>query len=810
MSSRFIDSSRAEKLATVLFLSTSESPSSVINGVNTVSLQSLSKTLLRSANFYEARCFKECAVSIIVQAIADHFRTLSSKETHSTVLISFISHISSSKPVVLSSDIMAEIESVMDETFTQMNEDIKQEETTKLDKVATLINLLLLMPMDYYSRQERQNILVLVCLVDVWTFSLGGADLNCKLKTSSICRALNARITQFTHTLGFLNQRPKFVNWFVRSYDCLQRSLNQELDSELLHSWKSVSKNLDQQNLSILCTMASAKVKDENHIVLFKDTLNQRMQSLRDSKVVFEMINFDSILNALEVLNNNLKTIDLTHAIYASDFMSYIAGYVNESLQEFTSVIVMLAQKVTESGEGAQNEDVMRCALNVALFRPVLEATRWLQEYAQILIPHGDQVVQAKELSDSLIAVASPFMQFLQAYLARISDDVLFTNALAESTIAFVGALCVTLSRYQEIDATKRILATIWFVYGLIAESGNRVAVQALDDTFTSWFESLPKHQFEVLVQSFLEQIEEETERRLDVEREGHRKICISLLVSLIKKSTSSQKFQLRKLTSRIGLSLMKLAETTTSLDLFCRIMDLLNCMASDPSLEFSRYDLSLVLACLVQIGSESALDRFRSQMTRTIAHELFNKVCSSLMSLAVFHRDQLINNMTPYMALLQSLLHCFKSTHMALVSNKSKKKSGDTQESMRHARVIPLLFEYAPLDESSAHIYSRTLKTIPRKSDKTTKSNTQTIYRSLSKHMPYLLLEYFTIQTNVTMSISRPEIKAALVSGLYDIMDMCNENDRTLIMTCLNAPGKTLFKTFYTNWKEDHKYTGQ
>lgn len=52
--SRYIDSDHAKKITSIIYMSlTNEAPSST-----TVSAQLLNKALLRSANFYEAKCFK--------------------------------------------------------------------------------------------------------------------------------------------------------------------------------------------------------------------------------------------------------------------------------------------------------------------------------------------------------------------------------------------------------------------------------------------------------------------------------------------------------------------------------------------------------------------------------------------------------------------------------------------------------------------------------------------------------------------------------------------------------------------------------
>jgi hypothetical protein len=210
--------------------------------------------------------------------------------------------------------------------------------------------------------------------------------------------------------------------------------------------------------------------------------------------------------------------------------------------------------------------------------------------------------------------------------------------------------------------------------------------------------------------------------------------------------------------------------------------------------------------------------------MNRKIAHELFDDVCLILSNFISQHKEQTVYMMPPFIALVQSLLHCFKSTHVSLVSgtdtssrkrkHNSEQKSKDTNSKIYTGRTIPLLFEFTPLEDSSAQRFARLLTTIPQKQHSTSTSksskSTQTLQKVISKHTPSILIEYFNIQSNVSMSVVQPSTKSILTQALYDILDMCSDSDRTFILSCLDGPGKALFKSFYTSWKDNHKYTGQ
>lgn len=231
------------------------------------------------------------------------------------------------------------------------------------------------------------------------------------------------------------------------------------------------------------------------------------------------------------------------------------------------------------------------------------------------------------------------------------------------------------------------------------------------------------------------------------------------------------------------------------------------------------------MLSCLLQVSHPTASERFKDQIDRKIAHSLFDDVCSVLSNLVSQHKEQVVYMMPPFIAFTQSLLHCFKSTHVSLVtgteltSNRKRKhnieqKNKSVNSKKLTGRTIPLLYEFTPLDDPSAQRFARLLTTIPQKQHSNSTSKTaksaQTLHKIISKHTPSILIEYFNIQSDVSMSVVQPSTKSILTQGLYDILDMCTESDRNFILSSLDGPGKALFKSFYTNWKDNHKYTGQ
>lgn len=211
-----------------------------------------------------------------------------------------------------------------------------------------------------------------------------------------------------------------------------------------------------------------------------------------------------------------------------------------------------------------------------------------------------------------------------------------------------------------------------------------------------------------------------------------------------------------------------------------------------------------MIISCLLQAASPSAPERFQPT-DRTVVQDLFNIICQILQNLLLHHRRSIVNLMPSITGIMQALLHCFRSSHLA---TSHSKKQDDAKKQMSQA--WPLFFQFAPLNTSAADELCRTFTTIPAKTN-TYRSdpNAALVTKTISRHAPYILIEYFTIQSTPGLSISKPSLKAALLPGLYELMDLCNEAVREFILASLNGSGKMLFKSFYTSWKEDHLYQG-
>ncbi|KAI8370172.1 Urb2/Npa2 family-domain-containing protein [Choanephora cucurbitarum] len=805
---KWIDSGRAEKIALIIFTSLTND-----NAVSedVISAQLLNTSLLRSANFYEAKCFKECNIQAILDIFIGFAVDLSSSKSNQIcqVAMDMISKMKTAQPFVVEQATIQPLLNALKSSKNMMDEDEQKNSTRYVEKMTQLMKLLLIFPIEYYEKNERTQTIYLATLIDIWSTHYSSASPLSRARLSLMARILQLRFIDYfsIHSIMASITRnglePLVLDWFVSS------SQGWDLeDVVLLDSLEHTTSEIDQQVLRKMIMNASSKTPDQHAYRYLQDTLEQRIADLErndDQVTLVKLIHLLCAINSV-LAHRKVSEADLSNIAYAADTMSHISQYIVASLQTGKTTVTTLSKKMSDNSDSRQQIFIDYQDAFVTI-KHIFHLTRLVQEYAQIVGPAVDEVIAAEELSKTLTSLASPFIQFLQSALQPNEAGY---SVVLNMTTEFIAAFCSVSTRYQQIDITKRVLAAVWFVYSLVYKTGDQASISILSRAFASWIRSLSKEQYEIVFQSFVEQAEEESSNRTDNTREERTLVYLSFFSLLMTNCADSEKSRLKKIIPAIILKLSMIAGKTTSFKYLQELLKMLLQLTGDQSYHFKDYDLSLLLSCLLQIAHPTAPKRFEGQIDAESAKKTFADVCSILINLITHHKEQTVYMMPPFIALVQSLLHCFKSSHVSLVTGK-KRKQGDDKTKIKTGRTVSLLTQFAPLDDVSAQRYARVLTTIPQKQHAlpTSKSG-QTLQRLVAKHTPSILIEYFSIQSNPNMSVVTPSTKSILTNALYDILDVCSEADRNYVLSCLDASGKTLFKSFYTSWKENHKYTGQ
>lgn len=136
--------------------------------------------------------------------------------------------------------------------------------------------------------------------------------------------------------------------------------------------------------------------------------------------------------------------------------------------------------------------------------------------------------IDVTELSENVTKLVSPVMSHLQHCLLSQSNANMDDSL--NLAVSFVGAVCMTLSEYNQTDTTKRILSVVWVVLGLAHETKKTAAIQSISDVFSKWIQNLPQEQYSILADSFAEHT-----NSLELQaKDDHGKIAHHTFVSLV------------------------------------------------------------------------------------------------------------------------------------------------------------------------------------------------------------------------------------------------------------------------------------
>lgn len=104
-----------------------------------------------------------------------------------------IAAIELNKTVTVDQNSIKALSDVLGSEQDNMDEDVSAVSTDNVEKISTLLKLLLLFPNEYYEKNERPQILYLATLLDIWSVSCKNADYLARMKVCLMCRSLQLR-----------------------------------------------------------------------------------------------------------------------------------------------------------------------------------------------------------------------------------------------------------------------------------------------------------------------------------------------------------------------------------------------------------------------------------------------------------------------------------------------------------------------------------------------------------------------------------------------------------------------------------------
>ncbi|CAO3616277.1 unnamed protein product [Cunninghamella blakesleeana] len=812
------DSDKSYEFAT-LVLTSYYGQNDNISDINIITVKSLNSTLIQSANFYESKCMHKHSIGILVKELIQLFDNMMvpAEDQTADLIATHIKEINNQQTLTSKSENLVTLGNQLISSLSTGKKnavDIERSDQTSVTKINYLLRLLLLFPLECYNKQERNQILRLLLLIDAWLLTSANADLENILYGSLQCRVLYLRFMKYIGNAGILATEPSFLHWMIHGLEGKIIDNNNLKMINIKNNWIQVTKNIDYFVLSSVLSLFGGMNPNEKSINFIHDVLQRRFGLLDVEQKISH--SFEWTLSFMSVLADYLPTyikrknnVENKHIENIVKEISKVSQYIKVKLQQGNSLI---------ESSAIDKADI---TISYAEFTMLFEGVRLTQQCIQLLV--NDQQGM-DELSQIIQSIEVPFLLYLKSEVSTITDVKI--TSLFKMTTSFIGGICSALSvQADNTDNIEIILKAIYSVLDLSLAKNQTPSIKELELIVENWIRNLSKPQHFALVEYIMDQADYLIiPSKNDDDVRGHY-IFISLTYVLLIKSSDEQKRHLRNTLSTFILKISTIVGKTTQVDILKQTLNFLIKLTSINAYTLSVYDVSIIYTCILQILHPSTRDTLQSNMNKSTAQSIFDMVCQVISNLSLHHRDSVSEVMGPLISILQSLLHCFKSTQISLVShtkannNNSNKKrksmasvnsssSSSTPSSSITSPTSCILASYAPLDNSSAEKYARICNQLTIKSNGTKRSDIT--YQNITRHIPYLLLAYFLIQSDISMNITAPSLKATLSFGWYDLLSACTPNDRDMIMVGLNPTGQALFKTFYNTWRTEHKYTGQ
>ncbi|KAG0347767.1 hypothetical protein BG004_007023 [Podila humilis] len=381
-----------------------------------------------------------------------------------------------------------------------------------------------------------------------------------------------------------------------------------------------------------------------------------------------------------------------------------------------------------------------------------------------------------------------------------------------------------------------------------------------LKSAYLCLLDQLSDDHFEVLLQRLLKDTCDDDEEELLDDLTLVRYLDITFLGG-----NHGQKRKVRRHISKLLTRLIQILQRSPVVSVVVGVLDIVAGVCIENSFDLRSWEIGLALESITSLMSpatpllvgsmlstaddpSSSSSSRQSGLSNQDSSRIFTALYHILINIAQYRQDELTSLIPVFTAIVQGMFHGFKSLHASI----AKKQQGieslikspfmllsagtlQPENNVLSGTSSTVLMVGDPLPVECAENFARLLTALGSKGvsnhqggsslqESTEHSSTATAAaaatattttttdasKAFSKHAPYILLEYFTIQCSVAASISQQSLRNALVPGLYSLLNLCGDWERELIMVGLDNTGKTLLKGLYADYLKYHKYTGR
>ena len=182
----------------------------------------------------------------------------------------------------------------------------------------------------------------------------------------------------------------------------------------------------------------------------------------------------------------------------------------------------------------------------------------------------------------------------------------------------------------------------------------------------------------------------------------------------------------------------------------------------------------------------------------------IFTGLCKLFSALLVFHRRKLGGRYHLLIPALQGLLACFFTPYPTSTTSSSQPLEPSSVQALGERDATAYAHLLTSVCNPSVSAVTRHGKHQPSRlllNDETKRA------RSIGgQHLQYLIVKYCTCQLQGRVL---PDVKKALMPGLYAIFDAMSVDVMRVANASLDAAGRTVFKRLYVDWKQFGRWKG-
>ncbi|KAG0100003.1 hypothetical protein BGZ93_004773 [Podila epicladia] len=827
---------------------------------DSITIHKLNQILLRSANFYEVPNFRPIFAQRILHGLATSVSALGESEIErqlASTICSFTDVEASSKDSsVLSTpkSTFSDALQILVQVIQQQSSKSKTKSKTKTNssanehgpKLLSLLSIMHLLPIEYFEKFERNIILSTMAVLDYYIQRYLSAD-----QIGTRCLLLERRISNAIMTwrndAGVLSQDPALLSTLLNyaAWNCSSEYGGKDQDSigsSILHTTCSMVEGSCRYYLSQISDQKQSEGAFAHIDTLLGIALGWASDALMTSivtdhciseprvKVVIISRICQSFTQHLEShLHQKSKKSKSKHGHESSTEGSKL----NEMWKTFGKLIDIVQAKTSErikkviggfgsSPSAGHVEEAQKCMDHFEIFKTLVR-------YRQL---KGDTKHKCLDLIPDLFKLAKALMSSKDNGPHNVSH-------LAAILTGYSCEYLASSKAWGSSDkaAEKYLQELLVLLVSVSAQKLQEKDMAMLKISYQSLLGQLPDEHFEKLLQWLLKEVHDIKEEPMD-ELTLVRYLDITFLGA-----HHTQKRKVRRQISKLLTRLIQIIQTSQSVPVVVSVLDMMAGICSETSFELRSWEIGLVLEGIASlmspatpllsplsstaVGSEASFSGPTNQDTTKIFTALYHV----LINIARFRQEELTTLIPVFTAILQGMFHGFKSLHASI----AKKQQGvesliKSPFMLLSAGALPESGATGasvvgdPLPVECAENFARLLTALGSKGvSHTTGSSgnqessggssfaiTTDASKAFSKHAPYILMEYFTIQSSVAASISQQSLRNALVPGLYSLLNLCSDWEREMMMVGLDNTGKTLLKGLYADYLKYHKYTGR